>query len=60
MAISENITPAFCRINALLDLMSREVTEHNNTDFNGVEALLPAIRNEIDSLWNLVEKEVAA
>ncbi len=57
MATCENITPTFCRINTLLDLMEKDVKANNNTDFDVIEALLPAMRSEIDSLWKIVGQE---
>ncbi|WP_162888734.1 hypothetical protein [Dechloromonas sp. HYN0024] len=61
MATAENITPSFCRINTLLNLMAQDIKAHNNTDFDVLEALLPAVQGEIDSLWRIIEKdEVAA
>jgi hypothetical protein len=60
MAIAENITPNFCRINTLLDLMAQDIKAHNNNDFDVLEALIPAIQGEIDSLWKIIEKEEVA
>ena len=54
--VIDGLTSDFCRINTLLDTMKRNIREMNNSDFDTIEALVPAVQSEVDSLWGKVEK----
>lgn len=57
--VTDDLTSDFCRINTLLDTMKRNVQEMNNSDFDTIEALVPAVQREVDHVWSKVEKFAA-
>lgn len=57
-ALSEDMTikvsDSLIRADLLLCLVKREIDEHNNTDFDTTDALVHAVRNELNKLSEML------
>ncbi len=52
------IGDTFSRVKILLGMVSNEIDLHNSTDFDNIDALAHAIRNEISLLEMMISPEV--